>query len=94
MTLRSSDNHYITDISCEVLSLFLGLHCKYAPASLCQSQVHVFIINNTFISNARLNLTKNQANAKQHTKAELFPSENYQHSSSTLLSKNNKIYSK
>ena len=58
MTLCSSDNHYITDISCKVFSLFLDLHCKYAPASLCQSQVHVFIIKNAFITNARLKLTK------------------------------------
>ena len=33
--------------------------------------VHAFFINNTFISNARLKLTKNQARAKQHREAEL-----------------------
>ena len=50
-----------------------------------------FSISNTFISKARLKLARNQANAKQHPEAEL---ENYSHSSSTLLSKNNWIYSK
>ena len=33
--------------------------------------LHVFFINNTFISNARLKLAKNQANAKQNPEAEL-----------------------
>ena len=36
-----------------------------------------FFINNTFISNARLKLAKNQANAKQHPEAELLLFENY-----------------
>ena len=31
----------------------------------------LFIISNNFISNAKLNLAKNQANAKQHSEAEL-----------------------
>ena len=48
----------------------------------------------TFVSNARLKLAKNQANAKQHPQAELLLSENYSHSPSTLSSKNIKIYSK
>ena len=37
---------------------------------------------NTFISNARLKLGKNQANAKQHPETELFLFENYSYSSS------------
>ena len=37
---------------------------------------------------------KNQANAKQHPEAELSTSENYLYSSSTLLSNNNRTYSK
>ena len=53
-----------------------------------------FFISNTFISNARLKLTKNRANAKQYPKAELWLFENYSHSSSTLSSKNNRTYSK
>ena len=53
-----------------------------------------YFISNTFISNVRLKLAKIQANAKQHPEAELFLFENYSHSSSTLLSKNNRIYSK
>ena len=46
-----------------------------------------------FISNAKLKLEKHQANAKQHTETELLLFENYSHSSSSLSSKNNIIYS-
>ena len=41
-----------------------------------------------------MKLAKNQANAKQHSGAELLLIENYSHSLSTLLSKNNRVYSK
>ena len=51
--------------------------------------VHTFFISNTFITNTRLKLAKNQANAKQNPEAE-----DYSHSSSTLWSKNNRAYSK
>ena len=57
-------------------------------------QLHAFFVSNTFISNARLKLAKNQANIKQHPKVELWLFENYSHSSSTLSSKNNSTYSK
>ena len=53
-----------------------------------------FFISNIFVSNARLKLAKNQANAKQHLEAELWLFENYSHSSSTLSSKNSRTYSK
>ena len=53
-----------------------------------------FFICNIFISNARLKLAKNQVKAKQHPEAELLLFENYSHSSSTLSSNNNRIYSK
>ena len=33
--------------------------------------ITLFFISNTFISNARLKLAKNEANAKQHSEAEL-----------------------
>ena len=33
--------------------------------------VHVFLAGNTFISNARLKLAKNQSNAMQHPEVEL-----------------------
>ena len=56
----------------------------------CCSHIQAFFINNTFISNARLKLAKNQANAKQKPKAKLFLFENYSYSSSTLSSKNNR----
>ena len=39
------------------------------------------------MSNARLKLAKNQANAKQHPQAELLTFEFYSHSSSTLSPK-------
>ena len=52
------------------------------------AQIHAFFISNTFISNARLILEKNQANAKQHPQAELLLFENYSHS----LSENNRTY--
>ena len=53
-----------------------------------------FFTSNTFISNTRLKLAKNQANAKQHPQAELLPFENYSHSTSTLSSKNDWTYPK
>ena len=56
--------------------------------------LHAFFISNTFISNTRLKLAKNQAKAKQHPEAELLLFENYSISSSTLSSKNNRRYSK
>ena len=55
--------------------------------------IHAFFISNTFISNTRLKLAKNQAKAKQHAEAEFLLLENYVHSSSTLPSKNSKRYS-
>ena len=53
-----------------------------------------FFISNTFISNARLKLAKNQANAKQHPEVELFLFENYSHSSTMLSFRSNKTYTK
>ena len=50
--------------------------------------IHVLFTSNTFISNARLKLAKNQAKAKQHPETELSLFENYSHSSSTLGQKN------
>ena len=46
------------------------------------------------MSNTRLKLAKNQANAKQHPEAELLLFDNYSHSSTTLSSKNNKTCTK
>ena len=54
----------------------------------------LFFISNTFISNVRLKLVKNQANTKKHSEAEFLLFENYLHSSSTLASKNNRRWSK
>ena len=52
-----------------------------------------FLLSNTFISNVRLKLAKNQTNAKQHPEAELLTSENYWRFSSMLSSNNNMTYS-
>ena len=49
--------------------------------------LHASFIRNTFKSNARLKLAKNQANAKPQHDAELLLFENYSHSSSTLSPK-------
>ena len=57
-------------------------------------QVHAFFICNTFISNARLKLAKNKANAKPHPETELLLFENYSHSPYMLSCKNNDTYSK
>ena len=54
----------------------------------------LFYISNTFISNARLKLAKNQAKAKQHPNAEILLFENYLLSAPTLSFKNNRRYSK
>ena len=48
-----------------------------------KESLHTFFISNTFISNARLKLAKNQAKAKQHPEAELLLSENFSFSLST-----------
>ena len=56
--------------------------------------LHAFFISNTFISNVRLKLAKNQAKAKQNHEAEHLLLENYLLSSSKLSSKNDKRYSK
>ena len=72
----------------------LWLTVNVRKAFLQHASLHLFFISNSFISNSRLKLTKNQANAKQHPEAELLTYENYKHSSSTLSSNNNRTYSK
>ena len=62
--------------------------------SMPSKYLHASFIRNTFKSNARLKLAKNQANAKPQPEAELLLFENYSHSSSKLSSKNNRTYSK
>ena len=54
--------------------------------------ISLFYISNIFISNTRLKLAKNQADAKQHPEAQLWLFENYSHSSSILSSKNKRTY--
>ena len=48
---------------------FFFTKMKYCPTTstiLLNQCIHAFFISNTFISNARLKLAKNQVNAKQH----------------------------
>ena len=56
--------------------------------------IHAFFISNTFITNTRLKLAKNQAKAKEHLEAELLLLGNYSVFLSTLSSKNNRTYKK
>ena len=57
------------------------------PLTVFRKNLQAFFISNAFISNARLKLVKHQANAKQHSEAELQLFYNYSHSSTTLSSK-------
>ena len=74
-----------------VLTSFVSVK-GYTTSYSCKKifHIHAFFINNTFISNARLKLAKNQTNAKQHPEAELLLLENYSHS----WSKNKNIFKK
>ena len=72
--------------------LWLTLNMREA-FSVIRFTTRFFLLSNTFISNARLKLAKNQTNAKQHPEAELLTSENYWHFSSMLSSNNNMTYS-
>ena len=78
--------------------MFIPLIQLYRPTNVFIAVKFVVIIfycfYNTFISNARHKLTKNQANAKEHPEAELLLLENYSNSSSKLSSKDNRTYSK
>ena len=71
----------------------LWLTLNMRKAFLQYASLHAFFfISNTFISNAKLKLAKNQANAKQHPEVERLTS--YWHSSSTLSSNNSRACSK
>ena len=62
----------------------LWLTLNMREAFLLYASLHgFFLTSNTSISNARLGLAKNQANAKKHPEAELLTFENYRHYSST-----------
>ena len=73
------------------ISLFVCLFVLFLLFCCCCWYI-CFFTSNTFISNARLKLPKNQAKAKQHP--EFLPFENYLLSSSTLSANNNRRYSK
>ena len=58
-------------------------------------QLHTsFFYKQHFYKQCQAEISKNLANAKQHPKPEPSLVENYSHSSSMLLSKNNRTYSK
>ena len=67
-----------------------GKKCAFLFKSF---ELDAFFKSNTFISNARLKLAKNQAKAKQHPEAELLLFENYLFSLSKLSYKNKRRYS-
>ena len=56
--------------------------------------IHDFFISNSFVSNIRLKLAKNQTKAKQHPEAGFMLFEDYLLPSSVLSSKNNRKYCK
>ena len=70
--------------SLKTMSVLLKLQIMQIPEanSAVFIYCYVFFVSNTFISNARLKLAKNQANAKQNPGAKLLLFENYAHSSS------------
>ena len=71
--------------------------CRPVPITSLVSMLFLymlFFVSNTFISNARLKLTKNKSKAKQHPESELLLFDNYRFSSSTLSSFSNKRCSK
>ena len=71
--------------------LLLTIFTKSSIIDIWQSPKYsLFLIAKAFVSNARLNLAKNQANTKQHLEAELLLFKNYSHSLSMLSSKNNR----
>ena len=67
---------------------FSKIYMRKILQNIVRSNYTLFFINNTFISNARLRLSKNQAKVKQHPETELLLSETYSLCSFTLSSKN------
>ena len=80
--------------SLKTMSVLLKLQILQIPeansAVFIYWYIRFFFVSNTFVSNARLKLAKNQANAKQNPGAKLLLFENYAHSSS----KYNRAYSR
>ena len=81
---------YLWINSLKLYSLFF----LYVKLRAIKIHYTLFFISNNIISNARLKLAKNQANAKQHPEAELLAFQNNSHSSYTLSTKNDGTYSK
>ena len=50
----------------------MNLHCKSSTTLGWGSGIRAFLISSIFISNARLKLAKNQANAKQHLRLNFY----------------------
>ena len=70
------------------------LSIKLLRAAINIKKYTFLLISDTFISNVRLKLTKNEAKAKQHPEAELLLFENYSLFLSTFSSKINRRYLK
>ena len=66
----------------------------FVNPSFYKSYTRFFYITDTFVSNIRLKLAKNQAKAKQHTEAKILLFESFSLSLSMLSSKNDRKYSK
>ena len=60
-------------------------------SNFCYNEVHAFFYEQHFYKQRQVDISKNQAKAKQHPQAEFVLLGNYSLSSSTLLSKNNEI---
>ena len=58
------------------MSKLFTAYLLYPVKLIVGTKLHVVFISNTFISNARLKLAKNQLNAKQHPETELLLFEN------------------
>ena len=86
--LKKQQNKQTNKVFCKFFTLH-ALVTLYLNASL-QTFITRFSYKQHFLSNARLKLAKNQANAMQHTEAELLLLENYSHSSC----ENNTTYSR
>ena len=67
---------------------------KRIPVAASYKTLHAFYKQHFYKGEARLKLAKNEANAKQHPKAEFLLFENDSHSSSKLKSKNDRAHSK
>ena len=79
----------VKNVSFGILKHYFWEYFVYLLPRLLILHRYAFFNKQHFYKQPRLNLAKNQPNAKQHLEVELLLFENYSHSSSTLSSKNN-----